>query len=84
MVIAACGAGSGQAVADGTPDATLSDVAGCTACHTGPLAFTGRDPAEVAKLVSSIVDGAKAHPPLGLPATDTESIRSLAEALTAH
>lgn len=83
ITLSACGADAGQPQdAHGSSEAESATAAGCAACHSGPLAFTGRDPAEISKLITEINDGGKAHPPLNLPATDTDSIRSLADALT--
>ncbi len=96
ITMSACGADSGQAQEAGSPTATAgaavsagasADVTEqaavvCAACHSGPLSFAGRDPAQIAQLITDINDGAKAHPPLNLAATDPDSIRSLALALT--
>ncbi len=90
ITLSACGAdaeqpqdANGASKADSAAASAATEAAaGCAACHSGPLAFTGRDPAEITKLITGINDGGKAHPPLNLPATDTDSIRSLADALT--
>ena len=78
ITMSACGADSGQAQEADSPTA----AAACAACHSGPLSFAGRDPAQVAQLITDIDAGGKAHPPLNLAATDPDSIRSLALALT--
>jgi mono/diheme cytochrome c family protein len=86
ITLSACGADAGEAQdadsSSAAAGAASEAAAGCAACHSGPLAFTGRDPAEIAKLITNINDGGKAHPPLNFPATDPASIRSLADALT--
>ena len=85
ITVSACGADPGQALeADSTTAAAGAAVsaAACAACHSGPLSFAGRDPAQVAQLITDIDAGGKAHPPLNLAAADPDSIRSLALALT--
>lgn len=90
ITLSACGADAGQAqevdvsspAESAAAGAATEAAAGCAACHSGPLSLTGRDPAEIAKLITDINDGGKTHPPIKLPATDADSIRSLADALT--
>jgi hypothetical protein len=83
MLLTACGADAGEAVAaeDAAANAA-ANAAACAGCHSGPLAFSGRNPAEIAGLISNISSGGKPHPPLNLSATDADSIRRLADVLT--